>query len=125
MFHGRDRSDKLEGRGSVAQIAAMSAASKSLVPVIDLAPYFAGTAQGTRRVTAQLDRACREVGFYIIVGHGVEPHLIEEVETVSRAFFDLPLEEKMKVHIGNTPGGWSAQSIRASGHPRRINRPDT
>jgi isopenicillin N synthase-like dioxygenase len=75
------------------------------VPVIDIAPYLAGAPQGKQRVAAQLDRACREVGFYVIVGHGVDPDLIEQVEAVSRAFFDLPLDEKMKVHIGNVPGG--------------------
>lgn len=75
------------------------------IPVIDIAPYLAGTPEGKRRVAAHLDRACREVGFYVIVGHGVDPGLIEQVETVSRAFFDLPLDEKMKVHIGNVPGG--------------------
>ena len=89
----------------MAQIAPVTAHLESFVPVIDIAPYLAGTPEGKRRVAAELDRACREVGFYIIVGHGVDLRLIEEVETVSRAFFDLPLEEKMKVHIGNTAGG--------------------
>jgi isopenicillin N synthase-like dioxygenase len=76
----------------VAQIDAVTASSNSFVPVIDIAPYLAGTPEGKRRVAAELDRACREVGFYIIVGHGVEPRLIEQVETVSREFFDLPLD---------------------------------
>src|SRR5215467_15511727 len=89
-------------RNSVAQIEAVTATSNSFVPVIDIAPYLAGTPEGKRRVAAELDRACREVGFYIIVGHGVDPRLIEQIETVSREFFDLPLDEKMKVHIGNT-----------------------
>lgn len=75
------------------------------VPVIDIAPYLAGTPEGKRHVAAQFDRACREVGFYVIVGHGVDPTLVEQVETVSREFFDLPLDEKMKVHIGKVPGG--------------------
>jgi isopenicillin N synthase-like dioxygenase len=88
----------------VAQIDAVTANLNSFVPVIDIAPYLAGTPADKSRVTAELDRACREVGFYIIVGHGMEPRLIEQVETVSREFFDLPLDEKMKVHIGTTPG---------------------
>jgi isopenicillin N synthase-like dioxygenase len=88
----------------VSQIDAITANSTSFVPVIDIAPYLAGTPQGKLRVAAELDRACREVGFYIIVGHGVDERLIEQVETVSREFFDLPLDEKMKVHIGDTPG---------------------
>jgi isopenicillin N synthase-like dioxygenase len=98
----------------------MSAEPKSFVPVIDLAPYFAGTAQGKRRVASELDRACREVGFYIIVGHGVEAQLIAQVERVSRAFFDLPLAEKMNVHTGNTPGavGYAAMGDVALAYTR-------
>jgi isopenicillin N synthase-like dioxygenase len=88
----------------VAQIEAVNASVTSFVPVIDIAPYLAGAPEGKRRVAAQFDRACREVGFYIIVGHGVDPGLIAQVETISREFFDLPLDEKMKLHIGNTPG---------------------
>ena len=90
------------------------------VPVIDIAPYLAGTPEGKRRVAAQLDRACREVGFYVIVGHGVDPGLVEEVESVSREFFDLPLAAKMKVHIGGTPGGvgYSAIGDVALAHTR-------
>jgi len=85
--------------------------NNGFVPVIDIAPYLAGTPEGKRRVAAQLDRACCEVGFYVIVGHGVDPRLVEEVETVSREFFDLPLSEKMKVHIGKVPGGVGYSAI--------------
>jgi isopenicillin N synthase-like dioxygenase len=88
----------------VAQIDAVAGSSKSFIPVIDIAPYLAGTPEGKSQVATQLDRACREVGFYIIVGHGVDSSLIEQVDAVSRAFFDLPLDEKLKVHIGNAPG---------------------
>ena len=70
----------------MAQIEAVTATSNSFVPVIDIAPYLGGTPEGKRRVAAELDRACREVGFYIIVGHGVDPRLIEQIETVSREF---------------------------------------
>ncbi len=88
----------------MSQMDAITANANSFVPVIDIAPYLAGTPEGRHRVAAEIDRACREVGFYIIVGHGVDLRLIEQVETVSREFFDLPLDEKMKVHIGDTPG---------------------
>jgi isopenicillin N synthase-like dioxygenase len=81
------------------------------VPVIDIAPYLAGTLEEKRRVAGELDRACREVGFYVIVGHGVDPALVDAVEAVSRAFFDLPLDEKMNVHIGKVPGGVGYSAI--------------
>ena len=105
----------------MAQIDAITANANSFVPVIDIAPYLAGTPEGKRRVAEQLGRACREVGFYVIVGHGVDPGLVEQVETVSREFFDLPLDEKMKVHIGKVPGGgrlFGCRRHRAGLYPR-------
>ena len=104
----------------MSQIAATATDADSFVPVIDIAPYLAGTLEGKRRVVEQIGRACREVGFYVIVGHGVDPALITEVEAVSRAFFDLPLDEKMKLHIGNSPGavGYSAVGDTALAYTR-------
>jgi isopenicillin N synthase-like dioxygenase len=66
------------------------------VPVIDLAPYLEGTARGKAAVAAQVDRACTDIGFLSIIGHGVPNDLIEKCYSVSKEFFDLPLEEKMK-----------------------------
>lgn len=90
----------------MAQVDTKSAPSThSFVPIIDIAPYLAGTPEGKRRVAAQIGRACREIGFYVIVGHGLDPAMIDQVEAVSREFFDLPLEEKMNLHVGSAPGG--------------------
>jgi isopenicillin N synthase-like dioxygenase len=44
-----------------------------------------------------VDRACRDIGFLVIRGHGVDEALIERTRAVSRAFFDLPLAEKQRV----------------------------
>src|SRR5262245_32135068 len=67
------------------------------VPIIDITPYRTGGEVGKRAVAAQIGEACRDIGFLIIEGHGVSPALIGAVDDVSRAFFDLPLEEKMRV----------------------------
>src|SRR5262249_33662925 len=79
---GLGQFDSLAGqqprRAPVVQTDAGGSSASSFVPVIDIAPYLAGTPDGKRRVAAELDRACREVGFYIIVGHGVDPGLIEQ-----------------------------------------------
>jgi isopenicillin N synthase-like dioxygenase len=106
---------------------AIIANSKSFVPVIDMGPYVAGTPEGKRQVAEELGRACREVGFYVLVGHGVDPTLVDQVETVSREFFDLPVAEKMKVHIGNVPGGvgYSAMGDIALAYTRgQVTPPD-
>ena len=52
------------------------------VPVVDLS---AGAG-----VVAQVRRACEDVGFLVITGHGIAPDLQERMSAVSRAFFDLP-----------------------------------
>jgi len=66
------------------------------VPIIDLAPILSGGCDGKRRVAAEVGRACEEIGFLIIKGHGVPRGLAEEMYDVSKRFFALPLEEKMR-----------------------------
>jgi isopenicillin N synthase-like dioxygenase len=85
-------------------------AADTFIPVIDISPYLAGTPEGKRQVAAEVARAGTEVGFFLITGHGVDPGLIEQVETVSRDFFDRPLDEKMALRITGEPGavGYSA-----------------
>ena len=60
------------------------------VPIIDLAPYLEGTAKGKAKVAAEVGRACTDIGFLSIVGHGVPNELVEKCYTVSKEFFDLP-----------------------------------
>ena len=72
-------------------------ASAGVVPVVDVAPFLAGTAAGKRAVTRQIADACTDIGFFTIVGHGVSAGLVSETIEVTKAFFDLPLEEKLRV----------------------------
>jgi isopenicillin N synthase-like dioxygenase len=67
------------------------------VPIIDIAPYWTGGDAGKRAAAAAVDRACRDIGFLIISGHGIPGEMVEETRVLARAFFDLPLAEKMRV----------------------------
>ena len=66
------------------------------VPVIDIAPFLAGSPEGKRRVANEVGSACEEIGFLIVKGHGVPRDLVEEMYDVSKRFFALPLDEKMR-----------------------------
>src|ERR1700676_3452958 len=66
------------------------------VPIIDIGPYWTGGEAGKRTVAAAVDRACRDIGFLVISGHGIAPEAVEETREVARGF-DLPLEEKLRV----------------------------
>src|SRR3954447_18515567 len=67
------------------------------IPVIDVAPFRAGTDAGKRAVAAAIGRACEEIGFFTVVGHGVDPGLVARTYDLSRDFFDLPMDEKQRI----------------------------
>ena len=67
------------------------------VPIIDLAPYFAGTPEGKQQVARAVDQACRDIGFLVITNHQIPTELIARVSRLTRQFFALPLPEKRKV----------------------------
>lgn len=62
----------------------------SNVPVIDISPSRTGDE------AAAVGRAVNDIGFLVIIGHGIDPALIAATRSVS-AFFDRPLAEKRRV----------------------------
>lgn len=67
------------------------------IPTIDLAPFLGGGEAEKKSVAAQIDHACRSIGFFTIVGHGVSEDLIAATRQSAVDFFALSLEEKNKV----------------------------
>jgi len=61
------------------------------IPVIDIA------ALQTPAALAQIDAACRDWGFFQIVGHGIDAGLCAELETAMHAFFAQPLAAKRAI----------------------------
>lgn len=58
------------------------------IPVIDLGPYLDGTDK--MGVAQQIGRACEEIGFFTISGHGIPVERIQRANDAARRFFDLP-----------------------------------
>jgi isopenicillin N synthase-like dioxygenase len=67
------------------------------VPIIDLAPYFSGSAEGKAAVARAVNQACRDIGFLVITHHQIPVELVQRVSALTRQFFDLPLAQKRKV----------------------------
>jgi isopenicillin N synthase-like dioxygenase len=53
-----------------------------------------------------IDRACREFGFFYVVGHGVDPVLGERLDELAREFFGLPEEEKAAIAMAKGGRAW-------------------
>ncbi|WP_433556780.1 isopenicillin N synthase family dioxygenase [Pseudonocardia xinjiangensis] len=67
------------------------------VPVIDIAPFRNGSPADRAAVAAAVDAACRDIGFLVVSGHGVPERRLAQIGDVTRRFFDLPIEEKLRV----------------------------
>lgn len=68
------------------------------IPIIDVAPLVSGG--GDRIAVAdQIRAACRQHGFFYVVGHGVDPRLGARLEQLSRQFFAQDLETKLSIRM--------------------------
>jgi isopenicillin N synthase-like dioxygenase len=72
------------------------------LPILDL-HRFNGHASERSRFLEDLRKAARSVGFFYLVGHGIEDGLIQDVLKVSRRFFALPEKDKLAIEMVNSP----------------------
>ncbi|MDB5572584.1 MAG: Isopenicillin synthase [Hyphomicrobiales bacterium] len=73
------------------------------IPVVDLAAGGSLDGAGRRAIAQQIHRACRETGFFYVVGHGVPDSLVAAQFDAAKRFFDLPLAAKMALHMQASP----------------------
>lgn len=66
-------------------------------PRFDLAAFEAAHQDARQDLAAQLDRICRDTGFLVLEGHGVDPALISNVWAASQHFFAQDLDQKQGV----------------------------
>ena len=78
------------------------------VPVIDIASLLdpSSTTDATAAVATEIDRACRQIGFFGIVGHGVDPTLQRELERLSHEFFALDDAVKSAIAMPVAGSAW-------------------
>lgn len=72
----------------------MSGTSTDYIRVIDLAGARSGDPLQRAAVAAAIDAVCRESGFLVVTGHGVDPDLIERIHRTTVELFEQPDEWK-------------------------------
>lgn len=72
------------------------------LPVVDLARFSAPPADRDAFLT-ELRQVLHDHGFFYLVGHGVDPQLIADTVAAAKRFFALPLDEKLKIEMVNSP----------------------
>lgn len=81
------------------------------LPVLDMTPLRAGASAARAAVAREICDACRDSGFFYVVGHGVAPALLARLDAASRRFFALPEADKRDIamaHGGRAWRGWFA-----------------
>ncbi|MCA1712140.1 MAG: isopenicillin N synthase family oxygenase [Actinobacteria bacterium] len=75
------------------------------LPLVDVSPLLHPDADAATcaDVGQAIDAACRDTGFLLLTGHGIDPRLRDELERLSREFFALP--EQVKAQIAMIRGG--------------------
>jgi isopenicillin N synthase-like dioxygenase len=75
------------------------------LPVIDITALRTPGA-AVDGVVAAIDTACRETGFFYVVGHGVDPELQQRLDREARTFFALPDDEKASIAMAKAGQAW-------------------
>ncbi|MCH8530966.1 MAG: isopenicillin N synthase family oxygenase [Saccharospirillum sp.] len=73
------------------------------LPIISLAGLLSDDPSHRRATAATLGKACREVGFFYLTDHGMSSTLREAAFAASHRFFDLPLADKQRLSIKQSP----------------------
>ena len=76
----------------------------SALPVIDITRLVA--TEDAADVATQIRDACRQNGFFYVVGHGISNALQQRLETLSREFFAQDHESKMAVRMERGGRAW-------------------
>jgi isopenicillin N synthase-like dioxygenase len=77
----------------------------SHIPIIDVRELVAGT-DDRRAVADQMGRACRESGFFYVVGHGVDDALQDRLQSLSRQFFTQSTDVKLQIRMALGGRAW-------------------
>ena len=87
--------------------------------IIDLGSSGEGDGASLTRIVSEVGAACRDVGFFYVVNHGVDQELIAKAFAQSRDFFALPVADKRELAIETIgdnrgyPGSSTRPSTRA------------
>lgn len=78
----------------------------AFIPMIDVSGLYSRDQATKARVAAEIGAACDESGFFYAINHAVPLATIERARDLSAAFFELPMDEKMKVRAGTDNRGY-------------------
>src|SRR5712664_346908 len=77
-----------------------------MIPVIDLEPYLSGKPHAFAATASVLGRALEDVGFFVIVNHGIPQELIDRTFAEARRFHAQPMDAKLALRMNEHNNGY-------------------
>ncbi|EOA91875.1 hypothetical protein ACJQWK_03066 [Exserohilum turcicum] len=98
----------------------IAAAQQDGLPIIDISSFMdPNGSREARSITAKaINAACINYGFFYLTGHGIPESKLNDIISLAREFFALPLEEKCKIQrfdAGSPQGGDGARGYQCLG----------
>ena len=81
---------------------------KSYIPTIDISPILKNGFENKNslNILKQIEKACINVGFFQIIGHGIKLNKIKKINKVGNGFFNLENNTKLKL----SPKKWNKKN---------------
>lgn len=80
------------------------------IPILDVGPYFNGAPNALQDIAAQLRDALENIGFFVLINHGLEPRLIEQTFAAAMRFHALPMDVKQSLKMNHHNNGYMAMN---------------
>jgi isopenicillin N synthase-like dioxygenase len=78
---------------------------KGTLPIVDMGAFLGGRV-GDAAAAREMEKACREFGFFYAAGHGVGGETVRALKEASARFFALPVASKMKIPLARGGRAW-------------------
>ena len=96
------------------------AAQEDGLPIINISAFLdpKSTPEARQTTAKAINAACANYGFFYLTGHGIPTSKLDEIISLARDFFALPLEEKNKIKrfdAGSAEGGDGARGYQGLG----------
>ncbi|MGE0880016.1 MAG: isopenicillin N synthase family dioxygenase [Acidimicrobiia bacterium] len=78
------------------------------VPIVDLGAFRSGERAARAEIGAAVDRALCEIGFLVVINHGIDATVVRDAFAAAARFFDRDLDDKNTIRIvpGTLPRGY-------------------
>jgi isopenicillin N synthase-like dioxygenase len=77
-----------------------------VIPVVDLGPYLAARPGAAAATAAEIGRALEDVGFLVVVNHGIPQALIDDTFAEARRFHAQPMDAKLALRMNEHNNGY-------------------